>query len=47
LRVSREVCCCCIGVEALLRDDGRTHIFDSDLVAEASGAHSKAVECLL
>jgi 2-polyprenyl-6-methoxyphenol hydroxylase-like FAD-dependent oxidoreductase len=37
LRVSREAPRYCTGVEVLLRDDGKTHTLDADLVVDASG----------
>jgi 2-polyprenyl-6-methoxyphenol hydroxylase-like FAD-dependent oxidoreductase len=46
LRVSREAPRYCTGVEVLLRDDGKTHTLDADLVVDASGAHSRAADWL-
>ena len=46
LRVSREAPRYCTGVEVRLRDDEKTHTLDADLVVDASGAHSRAVEWL-
>jgi 2-polyprenyl-6-methoxyphenol hydroxylase-like FAD-dependent oxidoreductase len=46
LRVAGETQRLCTGVEILSRDDGRTLSLDADLVIDASGAHSKAVEWL-
>ena len=37
---------CCAGVEVLSHDDGTTRPLDADLVVDATGAHSKAVDWL-
>jgi 2-polyprenyl-6-methoxyphenol hydroxylase-like FAD-dependent oxidoreductase len=44
LRATGETQRSCTGVDVLTRDDGQTRTLEADLVVDASGAHSRAVD---